>query len=68
MPTHQLSRGVHRESGRSFGDYLKEHLRTPSPIHQYSHYTGHHVSPNCFTIVNREAQGVTRNIKEAMYI
>ena len=56
------------EADRSFRDQLKEHLRSPSPIHQHSHSTGHPVSPNCFMIVGRESQGVTRNIKEAMYI
>ena len=52
------------ESGRTFGNRLKEHLRAPSP----SNSTGHLVSPECFTIVDRESQRVTRNIKEAMYI
>ena len=56
------------ESGRSFGDRLKEHLRVPSPIHHHSHSTGHPVSPMCFTIVDRELQWVTWNIKQAMYI
>ena len=56
------------ESGRMFGDRLKEHLRTPSPLHHHSNSTGHPVSPECFTIVDRWPKGVTRNIKEAMYI
>ena len=56
------------ESGRAFGDRLKEHLRAPSPTHPHSHSTGYPVSPECFTIVDREAQGVTRNMMEAMYI
>ena len=56
------------ESGRSLGDRYKEHLRAPSPIHMHTSTTGHPVSPDCFTIVDRESQGLTRNIKEAMYI
>ena len=56
------------ESGRTFGDRLMENLSAPSPIHHHSHSTGHLVSPKCFTIVGRGSQGVTRNIKEAMYI
>ena len=56
------------ESGRTFGDRLKEHLRVPSPIHHHSNSTGHLFSSECFTIVDREPQGVTSNIKEAMYI
>ena len=56
------------ESGRTFSDRLKEHLWAPSPIHHHSHSTGQPVSPKCFTIVDKESQGVTRNIKETMYI
>ena len=56
------------ESDRTFGDRLKEYLRAPSPIHHHSHFTGHPVSPEYFTIVDREAHGITWNIKEAMYI
>ena len=56
------------ESVRTLGDRVKEHLRAPSPIHQYSSTTGDPISPECFTIVHRETQGVTRYIKEAMFI
>ena len=56
------------ESGRSFGNRLNKHLRTPSPIHHHSHTTGHLVNEECFTIMGRESMGVTRTIKEAMYI
>ena len=56
------------ESGRSFWDRLKEHLRGLSPIHHHSHTKGHPVISQCFTMVDREYQGVTRTIKEAMYI
>ena len=56
------------ESGRTFGDRLKEHQRAPSPIHHHSNSIGHPVSPECFTIVDREPHGFTRNIKVAMYI
>ena len=57
-----------RESGRSFGDRLKEHLRASSHIHQHRLTTGHPVSLEYFTIVYRESQGITRTIKEAMFI
>ena len=56
------------ESGRSLGDRYKEYLKAPSPIHMHTPTTGHPVSPDCFTILDRESQGLTRNIKEAMYI
>ena len=44
-----------QESGRSFGDTLKEHLRAPSPIHHHSHTTGHLVNLKCFIIVDKES-------------
>ena len=56
------------ESGRTFGGRFKEYLKTPSPIHQHTSTTGHSVSPDCFSIVYRQSQGLTRNIKEAMFI
>ena len=40
----------------------------PIPIHCHNHSTRHPVSPECFTIVDKESQRVTRNIKEAIYI
>ena len=48
------------ELGRSFGDLLRENLRATSPKHQHSHSKGHLVSPNCFSMVNRESRGVTK--------
>ena len=45
------------ESGRTFGDRLKEHLRVPPPIHHHSSSTGHLVSPECFTIVEQGTTG-----------
>ena len=56
------------ESGRTFGDRYKEHLKAPSPIHLHASSIGCPVSPECFSIVDREAQGMPRKIKEAMYI
>ena len=56
------------ESGRPFGDRLKEHLRALSPIHHHSHIKSHPFIEECLTIVGRESQVVTWTIKEAMYI
>ena len=56
------------ESGRMFGDRYKENLKAPSPIHLHTTSTGHPVSPDCFSIMDRKSQGMVRNIKEAMYI
>ena len=52
------------ESDRLYGDRLKEHLRTPSPIHHHSHTKGHPVHEEYFTIGSRESQVVTRIIKK----
>ena len=69
VPTHQHYPEDHiGEYGRFFGERLKKHLMASSPIHHHSHTAGHLVNPKCFTIMDRESQGVTRNIKEAMYI
>ena len=54
-------------SGRTFGDRYTKHLKAPSPIPQHTSTTGHPVSPDCFSSVHRESQGLTRNIKEAMF-
>ena len=56
------------EPGRTFGDRYKEHLKATSPIHLHTTLTVHTVSPECFSIVDREAQVMARNIKKAMYI
>ena len=56
------------ESGRAFRDRIKGHLKAPSPIFQHSSSTGQSLSPDCFTTIHREAQGTSRNIKEAMFI
>ena len=56
------------DTGRAFGDRLKEHFRAQSHIHQHSSSPGHPISPDCFSIVHTETQGTKRNIKEAMFI
>ena len=67
-PTINFTEEYIGESGRTFGDRYKEHFKAPSPIHLHSSSTGHPVSPECFSIVDRETQGMAGNIKEAMYI
>ena len=56
------------ESGRTLGDRIKEHLKTPSPIHQHSSTTGHPMDPNQFNIIHKEVNSQPRTIKEAMFI
>ena len=43
------------ESGRTFGDRFKEHIKAPSPIHQHTSTTRHPISPDCLSIVHRES-------------
>ena len=55
--------------------YMEEHCgkskgtsQGPTPIHQHSSTSGHPISPGYFSIIHRESQGITRNIKKAMFI
>ena len=56
------------ETARTFGERFKEHLKTPSPIHDHSNTTGHTTNINNFSIVGREEQNLSRLIKESMFI
>ena len=56
------------ETARTFGERFKEHLKAPSPIHDHSNITGHSTTINNFRIVGREEHGLSRLIKESMYI
>ena len=56
------------ESGRTFGERYREHLRSPSPIMDHYNTTCHEVSLENFTIVGREDNNIARNIKEAIFI
>ena len=56
------------ESGRTFGERFREHMRAPSPILDHHNITGHEVSLNNFSIVGREDQNIARTIKEAILI
>ena len=54
--------------GRHLGDRYKEHLRGPSPIFDHSQTTVHSIKLKNFSTVDRESQGITRTIKEVIYI
>ena len=47
---------------------FKEHLKTPSPIHDHLNISGHDVTIDNFFILGREDQNLMRTIKEALYI
>ena len=56
------------ESGRTFGEKHRKHMRAPSPIMDHHNTTDHEVSLDNFTIVGREDNNIARNIKEAIFI
>ena len=56
------------ESGRTFGERYREHMRSPSPIMDHYNNTDHELSLENFTIVGREDNNIARNIKEAIFI
>ena len=56
------------ESGRNFVERLREHIRAPSPIIDHHNITGHEVSLDNFSIVEREENIIAINIKEAIFI
>ena len=56
------------ETARTFGERFKECLKAPSPIPDHSNITGHATTINNFSIVGREEQNLSRQIKESMFI
>ena len=56
------------ETFRTFGGRFKEHLKDPSPIHHHSSNNGHPTTQQNFQIIGREGHGITRNIKESIFI
>ena len=56
------------ETSRALGERYKEHLREPSPIQVHSNLTGHQLSQDNFSIIDREGQDITRLIKESIFI
>ena len=57
-----------RESGRTFGERFREHMRAPSPILDHQNTIGYEVSLDNFSIVGREDQNIARTITEAILI
>ena len=56
------------ESGRTFAERFKEHMKVLSPIHDHYNIPSHDISIENFSIVGREDQNITRSIKEAILI
>ena len=59
---------VHSESARTFAERFKEHQKAPSPIYDHHNISGHTVTIDIFSIVEREDQNLMKTIKEALYI
>ena len=47
---------------------FKEHLKAPSPIYEHDNTTDHKTTVENFKIIGREGHGISRTIKEAIYI
>ena len=56
------------ESGRTFGERYKEHLKAPSPIFLHQNSSGHATTLNNFKIIAREENSLARTIRESIYI
>ena len=56
------------ESGKTFTEGFREHMKSPSHIHDHCNTPGHKVSLDNFSIVGREDQNMARTIKETMLI
>ena len=56
------------ESGGTFGERFKEHLKAPSPIFIHQSSSCHETTMENFKIIGREENSLTRTIKESMYI
>ena len=56
------------ESGRTFAESFREHMKSPSPIYDHFNTTGHEVSLDNFSTMDREDQSMTRTIRETMLI
>ena len=56
------------ESGRNFAERFREHMRTPSPIHDHHNTTGHDLSLENFIIVGSDEQSIARSIREPILI
>ena len=48
------------KTSRTFGKRYKEHLKSPSAIHQHSSQTGHPTSHNNFQIIGRESYSLRK--------
>ena len=68
MHSHQLQRGVHRGIRQILWLPVQGTPQDPIPYSPTQSFHRIPSKPQLFTIVNRESQGITKNIKKVMYI
>ena len=56
------------ETSRTLRERYREHLKEPFPKCVHTIWTGHNASEDKFNIPGKEDQGLTRLIKESIYI
>ena len=56
------------ETFGTLGERYREHLKEPSPLNAHCLQSGHSSTLDSFNILGREDQGLTRTMKEAIYI
>ena len=56
------------ELARTFEERFKEQLKAPSPIYEHDNTISHKTTVENFKIIGREGRGISRTIKEAIYI
>ena len=56
------------ESARTFGNWLKEHLRALSPFFDHANTSAHYTKLDNFSIVGMKSHSIARTIKQAMFI
>ena len=59
---------VNSSTGKSVDERYKENIRAPSPIFNLFQTTGHDITLDNVSLVDRKPNGITRTIKEAMFI
>ena len=59
---------IHREDWQEFWWKIQGESQGPSPIFYHCQNAGHIIKLDNFSLVGKEPQGITRTIKEAMYI
>ena len=57
-----------KDSGRTFAERYKEHMKAPSPIYDHHNITGYNISIDNFSTIGSKDQHLARSMKEAIFI